>query len=182
MFKMFCVFFRKFFHTVTHIFGSQEVKALSDLKGKLQEIINVQRPVNILLRQGDLVRKEIKTLIKWICEPCRLMIHYFFPCSLKTSLYLEMTPQLLAGKVSSPSRCLKKSWRSHCHWNHCHNQYLRISVFLPPCLSRSTILVLPPDEMPLNANIFVFTCIFHGILHIHDKVDKCLCLMAKEVQ
>lgn len=51
-----------------------------------------------------------------------------------------MTPHLLAGRVSFLSRCLKKSWRSHCHWNHGHNQYCRVHVFLPWCPSRSTRL------------------------------------------
>lgn len=46
----------KSFSTITHVLGSQEVKALSHLKGKLQEIINIQRPINILLAQGVLVR------------------------------------------------------------------------------------------------------------------------------
>lgn len=55
------------------------------------------------------------TEVKMLISPYRLMIHIFFQCSLKNSLYLEMTPHLLAGRVSSLSRCLKKSWRSHCH-------------------------------------------------------------------
>lgn len=50
------VILRNSLHTIAHILGSQEVKTLSDLKGKLQEIINVQRPVNILLAKGVLVR------------------------------------------------------------------------------------------------------------------------------
>lgn len=40
--------------TSTHIFGSQKVEALSHLKGKPQQVVNVQWPVNSLLTQRDL--------------------------------------------------------------------------------------------------------------------------------
>lgn len=42
--------------------------------------------------------------------------------------------------------------------------------------------LLPPDEMPLGANVLVLARIFYSVLHIYDKVDKCFRLMAEEVQ
>lgn len=39
--------------TITHIFGSQKVEALSHLKGKPQQVVNVQWPVDSLLTQRD---------------------------------------------------------------------------------------------------------------------------------
>lgn len=100
---------------------------------------------------------------------------------LENTLYLEMFPYLPAGRVSSPSRCLKKSWRSHCHWNHYHHQRPFLDPHQPPP-DFTSLWWLPPDEVPLSANVLVFACVLHGVLHVHDKVDKCLCLMTKEVQ
>lgn len=40
---------------ITHISGSQKVKALSHLKGKSQQIVNVQWPVTSLLTNRVLV-------------------------------------------------------------------------------------------------------------------------------
>lgn len=42
--------------TITHIFGRQKVEALSHLKGKPQQVVNVQWPVDSLLTQRDLGR------------------------------------------------------------------------------------------------------------------------------
>lgn len=49
-------------------------------------------------------------------------------------------------------------------------------------LSLSVFADVPSNELLLIADVLVVGRIFHDVGNIHDKVHKCLCLLAKEVQ
>lgn len=106
--------------------------------------------------------------------------------------YLETIPYLSAGWVSSPSTCLKMYWRSHCHcWMKKTKQGDRqrgmsaetnIRDCMLFCEQTSHFGNVPSNKLFLIADVFVVIWVLHDVGNIHNKVDKRLCLLAKEVQ